>query len=109
MARFFLSCSTVDEAELRDFLLKRYHTLDFMNDMELISFIQLYRKAVENDQKERLYTQWCAMLPQFSKFISFNQFYDKATGADIDRRSVEEIMADIEETHRKAKEHNDGS
>lgn len=80
-----------------------------MKDMELISFIQLYREAVENDKKEKLYAQWCAMLPNFSKFITFSEFYDISTGANIDKRSVEDIMADIEETHKKAKEHKDGS
>lgn len=79
-----------------------------MKDMDLSSFLKFYNVAIEEDRKERLYEQWCAMLPQFTKFISFDEFLNKATGRNVDRRPVEEIMADIEETHKKAKEHKDG-
>ena len=109
MEGFFSSCSILDENEIKDFLLKRYHSLNFLNEMEVNEFVEFYKFAIQKDKEEKIYLQWCAMLPTMAQYIPFNQFLDKMTGRNIDARSVEEIMADIEETHRKAKERADGS
>lgn len=76
--------------------------MEFIKDMDLIEFIEFCNYARKKDQEDRLYQQWCAMLPQFAEYKSFEWFKDQMTGANIDMRSVDEIIADIEETHRKA-------
>lgn len=64
--------------------------------------LALIRKAVEKDQEERLFQQWVAQLPYMDKktFVSFEDYRDKLTGANIDRRSVAEIEADLADAER---------
>lgn len=102
MESFFLTASQFDEIELKELLLKRYHTLEFIKDMGLIEFILFVNKAREKEKEERLYQQWCAMLPQMNKYMSFVDFSDMLTGKNIDMRPAEDIIKDIEEAHRKA-------
>ena len=48
------------------------------------------------------------MLPFMSmkmlEYISFPEYINKCSGRNIDMRPVSEIIADIEETHEKAKQ-----
>lgn len=83
--------------------------MQFMEEMSVTEFYEFYKVALEKDKEEQIYLQWCAMLPQMNKYMSFKDFYDKITGKYIDTRSTEEILAEIEETHRRAKEQKDGS
>lgn len=80
-----------------------------MDDMSVKEFSDFYKVALEKERQENFHLQWCAMLPQFDKYMTFTEFYDKMTGRNVDTRSTEEILADIEETHRRAKEQKDGS
>lgn len=68
---------------------------------DLVRFLNLVMKKELEDQ---LYMQWCAMLPQMNKYITFPEFYDKLTGNNVDRRSTEDIIAEIEELHKGIKE-----
>ena len=62
----------------------------------------LIRKASEEKQKERVFQQWVAQFPYMDKktFISFEDYWNKLTGSNIDRRSVAEIEADLAEAER---------
>lgn len=62
----------------------------------------LIRKASEEEQKERAFQQWVVQLPHMDKktFISFEDYWNKLTGTNIDRRSVAEIEADLAEVER---------
>jgi len=58
------------------------------------------RQILDEVQNERLYAQWLAYLPmliQSNKFMSFSQFKEEITGANIDTRSTEEILAEVED------------
>ena len=74
--------------------------------MDVGKFLKFVLKAQEEERREQIKRQWTAMLPLMSikylKYIPFEEYYEKCTGATIDLRPVEEIIADIEETHRKA-------
>lgn len=61
--------------------------------------LDLILKAMEKSRDERLFQQWVAQLPWMDKenFVSFSDYRDKVTGANIDRRSVAEIEADLAE------------
>lgn len=108
MAQFFLTSALFDEAELIDFLLNRYHTLEFMNNMPVETFCRVYKTAVQKDKEEKIRQQWCAMLPKLNKYMTFEAFKELITGSNIDLRPTEEILKDIRETHAKAKENKDG-
>ena len=80
--------------------------------MDVGKFISFVLNAKEQEHKEQVQRQWTAMLPlmsiQYLKYMPFEEYYEKCTGANIDLRSNEEIIADIEETHRKAREQKEG-
>lgn len=59
----------------------------------------LILKAREKNREERVFQQWVAQLPWMGQenFISFPDYMDRVTGANIDRRSVAEIEAEVAE------------
>lgn len=62
--------------------------------------LALFCKAVEQERDERIFQQWTAQLPIMAytgKTIGFAEYRDRLTGANIDRRSVEEIQKEIDE------------
>ena len=65
--------------------------------------LALFAKALERERDARLFQQWTAQLPIMAytgKNISFAEYRDRATGANIDRRSVAEIQREIDEAMR---------
>ncbi|MBR4451554.1 MAG: hypothetical protein IKS39_06960 [Clostridia bacterium] len=59
-----------------------------------------FRQLLDEVQNERLYAQWLAYLPMLihsDKFMSFAQFKEEITGANIDMRPAEDILAEVEE------------
>lgn len=106
MESFFLTGSFFDSEELRELLLRRYHSLSFMDDMSLFEFVEFVNTAREKDLEEKLYMQWCGMLPTFEKYIAFSEFKDTMLGHHIDMRPAEEIIAEIDELHAKKGEVN---
>lgn len=67
--------------------------------------LALIRKAAEEEQKARAYQQWVVQLPYMDKqtYISFEDYWNRLTGANIDRRSVAEIEADLTEVEQQLK------
>ena len=64
--------------------------------------LALVLKALEKNRDERIFQQWVAHLPWMGpeNFVSFADYRDRITGANIDRRSVAEIEADLAEAER---------
>ena len=62
----------------------------------------LILKAIEQERDARIFQQWVVQLPHMGKenFISFADYKDKLTGANIDRRSTAEILAELDEVER---------
>ena len=55
---------------------------------------------MEKDQEERIFQQWVAQLPVMAytgKYVSFADYKDRVTGANIDRRSTAELMKELDE------------
>lgn len=110
MEGFFLTGSFFDATEIKELLLRRYHSLDFFKDWELIDFIDFVNLAKEKETDEKLYQMYCAMLQPMDKFRTYSEFKDIMTGANIDQRPTEEILAEIEEIEAQfRKEHKYGS
>lgn len=62
---------------------------------------------MEKDREERIFQQWVAQLPAMAisgKHVSFVDYKNKVTGANIDRRSTAEILAELDELERELQE-----
>lgn len=81
--------------------MRRYHSIDFLNGMDIITLCKFLKLAIDKDKEDRLFIQYCAMLPQMSKYILFDEFMDMMTGRNIDMRSEEDIRASINKAHGK--------
>lgn len=77
--------------------------MDFINSFELGEFCEFIILAIKKENKEKYERQWLAMLPKIPKYIPFDEFYDMMTGQNIDWRPVEEIIAEIDSAHARAK------
>lgn len=73
--------------------------------MEAGDFLIFLQKAVEKEQDEKLRAEWNCLQPfmvsGFVENMTLNQYKDRRTGKNIDMRPAEEIIADINEAHRK--------
>ena len=102
---FYIGCQ-VDEVKLKDLLLHRYHQLDFIKDMRFAEFIDLVLLAMEEEKKEHFRQEYLALLPiliKAGKYMSFEQYYETASGRNIDLRPTEEIIAEIDAAHERLK------
>ena len=99
MEKFFLIGCQVNEIEIKELLLKRYGRFDFpeMSFDEYIEFIVL---AINKDKEDKIRGEYLALIPvlaQSGQYMTFEKFYEKMTGADIDWRSTSEILKEAEE------------
>lgn len=99
MEGFFQAGSFFDETELKELLLRRYHSLDFIKDFSPEGFIEFVCLAQKKEKEDRIYQQWCAMLPTFSRWIEFGEFREMMTGENIDLRPADEIINEIKTLH----------
>lgn len=80
--------------------------------MDVGDFIELVLSAKDLEERERLHRQWTSILPlmsiQYLEYMSFDAYVEKCTGANIDTRPTDEIIADIMETHEKAHKKKEG-
>lgn len=102
MEKFFYIGCQVDEIELKELFLRRYHTLSFINELSLKEFCDFTILAIKKENEERIERQWLAMLPRMVKYVRFEEFRDLVTGANIDLRPVDEIIAEIDAKHKQA-------
>lgn len=75
--------------------------------MDVVSLSDLLRIITDKNGEEKAFRQWIAILPVMwsgaAKFIEFDEFRDRLTGADIDTRPASEILAEVEEIRQKMK------
>lgn len=96
---FFLIGCQVNEIELKEILLRRYGRYKFpdLKFEEYIEFVVLALTKERQDEVKGIYHALLPILAIRGKFMTFEQFYDKLTGADIDLRSNEDILKESEE------------
>ena len=100
---FFLIGCQINEIEIKELLLRRYHSLNFIKEMGFDEFIEFLKLAIENEKKAIIERQYLALLPllvQSGKYMTFEKFYEQMTGANIDWRPAEDIIREIDEKHR---------
>ena len=103
MAKFFLIGCQVNEIEIKEILLKRYGRFNFP-EMRFDEFIDFLVLAMTEEKKDIIRGDYHAMLPFLmlrGKYMTFEEFYDKFTGADIDWRPADEILKEAEEIQEK--------
>lgn len=106
MEKFFYTSIQIDEVKLKDLFLRRYHQIDFVREMELDDLLELINLALEDEKREEKRQEWLHLLPLMitsEKYMSFNDYFDMATGKNIDMRPAEVIMAEIDAAHAKVK------
>ena len=64
---------------------------------------RIIEKAREKERENKFFLQLVVQLPNMTKetYISFESYVDKVTGRNIDKRSVAECMAELEEIKKK--------
>jgi len=103
MAEFFLVGCQVNEIEIKELLLKRYGRYEFP-EMKFDEFIEFIVLAINKEKEDRIRGEYLALLPSLAQsghYMTFDAFYEKMTGADIDWRSSEEILREAEEIQEK--------
>lgn len=83
-------------------MLHRYHNIEYILQTDVQTGLELIAKAREKEREDRLFQQWVVQLPYQDEksFVSFADYKNKVTGANIDRRSVAEIEAELEDVER---------
>lgn len=83
-------------------LLHRYHNIEYILQLDADTGGPLIIKALEQERDDRIFQQWVVQLPMMSRedFVSFADYKDKVTGANIDRRSAAEILAELADVER---------
>lgn len=111
MEGFFYISSRLDEVRLKDLILRRYHQIDFIYAMDLNEALELISLAIEEETRAEKRQEWLQLMPLMisaGKYIGFEEYYEKATGKNIDLRSNEEIIAEIDAAHAKVKKNGTG-
>jgi len=101
---FFYIGSQLDEVKIKDLLLSRYGTFNL--ELEVMDFCEIVMLAIEEKKKAEKREEWLALLPLMitaGKYKSFEEYYDLASGRGIDLRSADEIIAEIDAAHERAK------
>ena len=103
MEEFFLIGCQVNEIELKEILLRRYGRYDF-DDMKFDEFVEFIVLAIDKEKRDSVSKEYYALLPlliRIGKYMTFDQFYDERTGANIDWRPSDEIMKEVEEIQKR--------
>lgn len=80
-------------------LLHRYHSIEYVLQTDADIGMALIFKAMEKERENRIFQQWVAQLPVMAytgKSISLSEYKDRVTGANIDRRPVAAIEAELD-------------
>ena len=100
MEEFFYISVQCNEIALVDLMLRRYGTLHIPLPIE--KFCELIMLAIESEVKENKRKEWLAMMtPMFltGQYTPFQEYYESATGKNIDMRQTEVIIAEIDAAH----------
>ena len=102
MEKFFLIGCQVTEIELKEILLRRYHTTEF--DMDFWDFIEFVKLVIEKEKKDKAEKLYFTLLPkmiEINKYMTFDQFYEELSGKNYDFRPASEILKESEEIEKR--------
>ena len=105
MEKFFLIGSQVNEIEIKELLLHRYGRYEFP-EMKFKEFVEFLVLAIKKDRESKVREEYLVLLPMLIKsghYMTFDRFFDEATGANIDWRPSEDILREAEEIQERFK------
>ena len=77
--------------------------MNYVMSLPVGEFCELVVYAAEKIQEEKIRQQWIAVLPFMHlkqlKYMSFKDYYEACTGANIDWRPAKEIIKEILDAH----------
>ena len=91
-------------------MLRRYHNIDYVLQLDLDLGIALIETAIEKDRDDRLHRQWTAQLPVMAftgEVMSFSEYKDMAMGKNIDFRPTAVIEQELDEIEAMFEERSD--
>lgn len=99
MENFFYNGCSIDEIEIEELLLFRYHNLDYIMNQDVVHGINIINRAIQERDKDKLWQQWLVMYPYMDEenFISFEDFYDSMRIDNTMHKSKGELLAEAEE------------
>lgn len=105
MGRFFYTCRRYAEGDLNEFILRRYGAAyETIMRMPLGDFVQFMDSARKAQEDERLYLLFCTNFTKWKpEYQNFRAFRDVMTGANIDRRSDADILAEVARIEKELK------
>lgn len=103
MEGFFLESSKGSEVELLDLLLRRYPSIDYVLNLEINTFLDLVKLAREKELEKEIRLDWLGLCHDLNaEYKTYEAFKAFRIGKNIDMRSNEEIIKDIEDSVKKA-------
>lgn len=102
---FYLVVQDDQSGLISEFICRRYSNPEYILSMDLLEFEEFYKAARKKEAEEKLWERWLTVHPYMSlgylKPMSFKDYMDKMTGRNIDRRSDDEIIKELETLHGK--------
>lgn len=84
-------------------LLHRYSNIDYILALDSETGSQLIIKAEEQEKDARIFQQWTAQLSTMAlsgEIVSYKDYKDYVTGANIDMRPTFEILQELDDIER---------
>lgn len=106
MERFFSLIGAVNsEAELIDLIAHRYNwSISDILSCDFRTLEYIIPHIISENGRESLKEEWNSLLPymysKILKYMSFEEYYDAATGANIDRRPTKVIMDEVAQVRK---------
>ena len=96
-------CSKTNCAKLEEFLLRRYHNIEFIMSMEFMDFADFIVAAEERELREELWQMYVAVYPFMTEetYESFTEFYEKRTGKNLVMIPKEQMLEEARQIMRK--------
>ena len=114
MARFFSLTRGRTEIDILDLIAERYGwTIQQIMETDADLFIGLAGRALNEKRRSEARAEWLAALPfmylKWLKFVSFKDFYDSQTRANLDLRPTDQILDEAEQVRREVEGEQGGS
>ena len=106
MEGFLQRSASIDSVADEEFLLSRYHNIDYIMSFDYEYGIDFIHQAYDKRLEDRLFQQWLAEIPHMQKRVSFEEYKKERLRPRIKiekRFSTEEWLLKAQEIEEKAK------
>ncbi|MCU7205951.1 hypothetical protein [Turicibacter sp. GALT-G1] len=106
MEGFLQRSASIDSVADEEFLLSRYHNIDYIMSFDYEYGIDFIHQAYDKRLEDRLFQQWLAEIPHMQKRVSFEEYKKERLRPRIKiekRFSKEEWLLKAQEIEEKTK------